>query len=101
MYKCEIQFQIVSVKTVQRILYTNGGSTTAPACAAISCHSPSASTLLDLCPAAACTVQCCLTERNKVLLYKILQNEYPLKPDVEFRDNKEGGYPSRHKVAEY
>ena len=69
-------------------VHRTGGSTTAPACAATGCHSPSASTLLDLCPAAACTVQCCLTERNKVLPYKILQNEYPLKPDVEFIDNR-------------
>ena len=68
---------------------TTGGSTTAPACAATGCHSPSASTLLDLCPAAACTVQCCLTERNKVLLYGRLEARILWRnPDVEFRDSR-------------
>ena len=73
---------VLSVKTAQRNLYNNRGSTTAPACAATGCHSPSASTPLDLCPAAACTVHCCLTDENKVLLYGNLEARITEDPDV-------------------
>ena len=77
MYKCEIQCQIVSVKTAQRNLYNNRGSTTAPACAATGCHSPSASTLLDLCPAAACTVHVVWLREINSIVWET--GAYPLK----------------------
>ena len=63
---------VLSVKTAQRNLYNNRGAPLHPPARPLAAIHHLRASPLDLCPAAACTVHCCLT-KNKVILYGNLE----------------------------